>query len=186
MNVLLIEDSAAFAVPIQQELTARGHDSTWIVGAQRLENGRIIGILANPSADPMGDAFDGDVSRLVEIDPTEFDIALCDGGLCGPVDDGVQFVQFLTALQIPCIAITGGGAGNKRLTEAGAVDGLPKEFVVLALRSGKLNLYQSLRSLATSLALKTFCDGLRQQVLNKHSAGGTKLLLGIPLLDRCA
>lgn len=184
MNVLLIEDSAAFAIPIQQELAARGHDYTWIVGAQRLENGRIVGIRPNPSADPMGDAFDGDVSRLIEIDPTEFDIALSDGGLCGPVDDGYQFVKFLTALQVPCIAITGGGAGNARLIEAGAVDGLQKEFVVLALRSGKLNLYQSVRSLATSLTLKSFCDGLRQQILNKTA--GKKILLGYPLLDRCA
>lgn len=184
MNVLLIEDSAAFAIPIQQELAARGHDYTWIVGAQRLENGRIVGIRPNPSADPLGDAFDGDESRLVEIDPTEFDIALSDGGLCGPVDDGYQFVKFLTALHVPCIAITGGGAGNARLIEAGAVDGLQKEFVVLALRSGKLNLYQSVRSLATSLTLKCFCDDLRQQILNKTS--GKKILLGYPLLDRCA
>jgi len=185
MNVLLIEDSAAFAIPIQQELAKRGHVYTWIVGAQRLENGRIVGIRANPSADPMGDAFDGDVSRLVEIDPTQFDIALCDGGLCGPVNDGVKFVAFLTKLNVPCIAITGGGAGNDRLFEAGAIDGLQKEFVVLALRTGKLNLCESAGSLATSIALKSYCDGLRQQVLERRTSGN-RLVLGIPLLDKCA
>ena len=140
MKVLLIEDSAAFAGPIKQELAARGYDSTWIVGAQRLENGRIVGILPNPSADPMEDSWDGNLARLIDIDPTNFDIALSDGGLCGPVKDGVDFVRFLSALNIPSIAITGGGAGNGRLIDAGASDGLPKEFVVLALRSGQLNL----------------------------------------------
>jgi hypothetical protein len=188
MNVLLIEDSAAFAGPIQQELAARGHDFTWIVGAQRLENGRIVGILANPSADPMGDAWDGDIARLIDIDPTQFDIALCDGGLCGPVNDGVDLVGFLSALSVPCIAITGGGAGNRRLLDAGAIDGLPKEFVVLALRSGELNFRKIIRAHASSLALQEFCSGLRQQILQTRNTGH-KLSLGYPYLDgldRCA
>jgi DNA-binding response OmpR family regulator len=188
MNVLLIEDSAAFAGPIQQELAARGHDFTWIVGAQRLENGRIVGIRANPSADPMGDVWDGDTARFIDIDPTKFDIALCDGGLCGPVNDGVKFVVFLSALNIPCIAITGGGAGNRRLLDAGAIDGLPKEFVVLALRSGELNLRKIISTHASSLALQEFCSGLRQQFLQSRNTGN-KLSLGYPILDgldRCA
>lgn len=185
MNVLLIEDSAAFAVPMQQELQALGHQFTWIVGAQRLENGRIVGIQANPSADPMGDAWDGDDNRLIEIDPTSFDVVLCDGGLCGPVNDGEKFVEFLKGFDIPCIAITGGGAGNPRLLQAGAVDALPKEFVVLALRSGKLNLARVSRMHAASLALATFCSALRLQVLQTRSSGHP-LTLGYPILDRCA
>jgi hypothetical protein len=185
MNVLLIEDSSAFAIPIQQELAQCGHDYTWIVGAQRLENGRIVGIRANPSADPMGDAFDGDITRLVEIEPRDFDIALCDGNLCGPVNDGFKFVEFLTAMDVPCIAITGGGAGNKYLNKAGAIDGLQKEFVVLALRSGTLNLQQCICSSTTSEALKAYCDGLRQQYFDGRTSGN-KLVLGIPLLDGAA
>jgi CheY-like chemotaxis protein len=187
MNVLLIEDTAAFAIPIQQELALRGIDYTWIVGAQRLENGRIVGISANPSADPMGDSWDGDESRLIDIDPTKFDIVLSDGGLCGPVNDGVQFVEFLSAMDIPCIAITGGGAGNKRLLEAGAVDGLPKEFVLLALRSGKLNLGRFVRAHSPSLALQSYCKALREQVMQHHNnPDSEKIATGYPLLDRCA
>jgi hypothetical protein len=186
MNVLLIEDSNAFAIPIQQELAQCGHSCTWIVGAQRLENGRIVGIRANPSADPMGDDFDGDASRLIEIDPTQFDIALCDGELCKPVSQGSKFVQFLTAMHVPCIAITGGGTGNKLLKEAGAIDGLQKEFVVLALRSGTLNLQQCATcSVASSPTLKSYCDGLRQQYFDARKSG-QKLVLGIPLLDGAA
>lgn len=185
MNVLLIEDSSAFAIPIQQELARCGHDYTWIVGAQRLENGRIVGIRANPAADPMGDAFDGDVTRLIEIDPSVFDIALCDGELCGPVKDGIKLVEFITAMHTPCIAITGGGTGNKCLFKAGAVDGLPKEFVVLALRSGNLNLQQFVCSSSTSPALKAYCDGLRQQY-HDGRASGQRLVLGIPFFDGAA
>jgi hypothetical protein len=184
MRVLLIEDSAAFAGPIQLELAARGCDFTWIVGAQRLENGRIVGILPNPSADPYEESFDGDSSRLIDIDPLDYDIALCDGGLCGPVKDGLQFVGFLSALKVPCIAITGGGAGNPRLLQAGAVDGLPKEYVVLALRSGNLNLAKTIRTHASSAALQKFCSGLRKRILNRPK--GTQVSLGYPILDRCA
>lgn len=185
MNVLLIEDSAAFAIPIQQELASRGHNSTWIVGAQRLESGCIVGILPDPSADPLGDAYEGDVSRLVEIDPSQYDIALCDGGLCGPVKDGVSFVKYLTALNVPCIAITGGGAGNNCLLDVGAVDGLPKEFVVLALRSNRLNLCDYVQLAASSLPLRAYCDSLRKQMLSGRSSG-SKLMLGIPYFDKCA
>lgn len=185
MNVLLIEDSAAFAIPMQKELEALGHSYTWIVGAYRLENGRIVGIRANPSAEPLGDEWDNDMSRLIDIDPTSFDVALCDGGLCGPVCEGTKFVDYLSHYDIPCVAITGGGAGNACLIEAGAVDALPKEYVVLALRNGQLDLTRLVRTHTASLTLATFCSTLRLQIQQSRAAG-QKMALGYPVLDKCS
>lgn len=186
MNVLLIEDSAGFAIPMIRELEAKGHVITWIVGAERLENSRIIGIIANPSAGPLDESWDGDRSRLIEIDARQFDVALCDGGLVGPVNDGIDFVAYLSKLSVPCICITGGGAGNQRLLEAGAVAGLPKEFVVLAIKSGKLNFNTLLRRQTVfATSLQSYCSGVRAKFLKSRS-NGTKFSLGYPELDRCA
>jgi len=61
-----------------------------------------------------------------------------DGGLIGPVNSGVPFVKALTQAGLPVVGISGGGAGNPPLLAAGAYVGLPKEFVVLALKGGVL------------------------------------------------
>lgn len=134
MNILLIEDMAGFADPMRQQLEARGHQVTWIIGATEVHADRLTGILASKDASPMSDQWDGDTARLVEVVFRDFELALVDGGLIGPVKDGVAFVKALTQAGLTAIGISGGGAGNPPLIAEGAIAGLPKELVVLALK----------------------------------------------------
>lgn len=134
MKILLIEDMAGFAVPMRQQLEARGHEVTWIIGAESVGADRLKGILASKDAAPLTDQWDGESSRLVEVVYSDFALALVDGGLIGPVDSGATIVKALAKAGVPAIGISGGGAGNPPLIEAGAITGLPKEHVVLALK----------------------------------------------------
>ncbi|GEM_PF-1700290 len=136
MKILLVEDMAGFGLPIKEELEASGHTVTWIIGAQRLQPDRITGILASKNARPMEDSWGGDPTRLIEIDLSGFELAFVDGGLIGPIHDGSAIVPTLVARGIVCCAITGGAAGNHLLLDAGAQFGMPKELVLLALRTG--------------------------------------------------
>ncbi|HEY9787049.1 MAG TPA: hypothetical protein V6D17_16775 [Candidatus Obscuribacterales bacterium] len=133
MKILLIEDMAGFAVPIRQALEARGHAVVWIIGATRVDEDKVIGILASPDAQPLNDSWNGDGSRLIEVTLADFELALVDGGLIGPVNSGVPFVSALSRIGVPAICITGGGAGNPPLIAAGASCGLPKEHVLLSI-----------------------------------------------------
>lgn len=142
MKILLIEDMAGFADPMRQQLEARGHQVTWIVGAEKLGTKRLKGILAGKNRTPLTDEWDGDTSRLIEVVFNDFELALVDGGLIGPVDSGAKIVKALTKAGLPAIAITGAGAGNPLLIAAGALAGLPKEFVVLAINADVLVLAQ--------------------------------------------
>lgn len=76
MKILLIEDMAGFADPIRQQLEARGHTVTWIIGANTVSADRLQGILVGNDATPMNDTWDGDASRLVEVVYSDFDLAL--------------------------------------------------------------------------------------------------------------
>lgn len=136
MRMLLVEDMAGFGLPIKKELEARGHTVTWIIGAQQLQTEKLIGILADKNASPMEDSWSGDLTRLVEVDLSGFKLAFVDGGLIGPVHDGAAIIPTLVANRIVCVAISGGGAGNQSLLNAGARFGIPKELVLLALRTG--------------------------------------------------
>lgn len=141
MNILLIEDSAGFAIPIKEQLEARGHTVTWIIGAASIADGHARGIVTGPEANPFSDEWrEGETDRLIDVDLRGFDAALVDGGLVGPVNKGEVFVRALTTLGVPCIAITGGGAGNPVLQSAGAQAGVPKEFVLWSIRDGAMDL----------------------------------------------
>jgi hypothetical protein len=139
MKILLIEDMAGFADPMRQQLEARGHEVTWIIGAESVGADRLKGILAGKDATPLTDQWDGDTSRLIEVVYSDFALALVDGGLIGPVSSGGPIVTALTQAGVPAIGISGGGAGNPPLIEAGAIAGLPKEHVVLAIKEGVLD-----------------------------------------------
>jgi hypothetical protein len=139
MNILLVEDMTAFGQPIKEQLERAGHQVTWIIGATCAIAEKVIGILPSPDAAPLVDSWNGDPSRLVALDLAGLDCALVDGGLIGPVNSGTRIIPALVQNKIVCVAISGGGAGNPGLIEAGASLGLPKEHVLLALRAGVLN-----------------------------------------------
>jgi hypothetical protein len=183
MKILLIEDMAGFATPIAQELQAQGHQVTWIIGATRIELNGLTGILASRDAQPMEDSWSGESDRLIEVAFEDFDCALVDGGLIGPCSSGAGFVEALTRFGVPCVSITGGGAGIKLLADSGAVAGLPKEFVVLALRHGTLDVSQAKsNALALERTLSGFCQEMRSQ-MQQVRKGGQRFVTGYPALD---
>jgi len=145
MNILLIEDMAGMAIPMQKELLAQGHTVTWIVGAARVEADKIVGIRASKGLRGLAeDTWNGESKRLITIDLATIDVALIDGGLIKPVSSGADYARALSAFGIPCVSITGGGAGAGFMSEAGCCAALPKEFVLLALRATVLD-FQKLR-----------------------------------------
>ena len=162
MNILLIEDQAGFAEPIKEFLQACGHIVTWIIGAHRLEPSRVIGIIPSANPDPREDSWNGDYSRLVTVDLAGFKLAFVDGGLVGTIKSGWDIVPTLTAHGIICIAISGGGASSPTFLKAGASIALPKELVVLALRSGNLNPKEAVENPELIASrLPTYIAGLR-------------------------
>jgi len=182
MKILLIEDTAGFAVPIRQQLEARGHQVTWIVGAEKLGTKRLTGILTGKNATPLLDEWDGDASRLVEIVYSDFELALVDGGLIGPCDSGEKIVKALTKAGLPAVAITGGGTGNPLLTAAGARQGLPKELVVLAIKGDVLlpaEVVQDKDQERLSSRFDCFVQEMRGKAAEARKAG-TKFDYGYP------
>jgi hypothetical protein len=183
MNILLVEDSSGFALPIKTELEARGYLVVWVIGAVRVLDSKLVGILAHPGAQPFSDSWDNDSSRLDEVNLREVNLALVDGGLVGPINSGEAIVPHLVANKILCIAITGGGAGNTVLMSAGAHMGLPKEFVVVALRKGALNPAVAIkRPKVAARRLVAFTAKMRSRLV-RSNARGRRIALGIPVLD---
>ena len=185
MNILLIEDMAGFAVPMRQQLEARGHQVTWIIGAESIGTDRLKGILASKDAEPMSDKWDGDSSRLIEVFFGDFELALVDGGLIGPVDKGEPIVKALSQAGLPAVAITGGGAGNPVLLAAGAIAGLPKEFVVLALKDNVLvpdEIAKDKDQERLSSRFDCFAREMREKAGQVKKAG-SKFDFGYPVLD---
>lgn len=187
MKILLIEDMAGFADPMRQQLEARGHEVTWIIGAESVGADRLKGILAGKDATPMSDQWDGDSSRLIEVVYSNFELALVDGGLIGPVKSGEPIVKALTHAGIPSIAITGGGAGTALLVAAGAVAGLPKELVVLAIKGDALvpaHVVSDTDQERLSSRFERFVRETREKAGQVKQAGG-KFDYGYPVLS-CA
>jgi len=165
MKILLIEDMSGFAKPIKEFLEAKGHIVTWVIGATSLDSNRMIGITASPAATAMEDSWDGNAARLVDLDLVGFELALVDGGLIGPVNDGIDFVRALSALGVVCVAISGAGAGNPRLLQAGARIDVPKEFVILAFRAQRLDPTSAVTDPeGTARAVRSHTEALRAEV----------------------
>lgn len=187
MKILLIEDMAGFAGPMRQQLEARGHQVTWIIGAESVGADRLKGILASKDAEPMSDKWDGDSSRLIELVFGDFELALVDGGLIGPVDRGEPIVKALSQAGIPTVAISGGGAGNPVLIEAGAIVGMPKELVVVAINEGVLqpeDFAKDEDQERLSSRFDCFVRETREKAAAVKKAGG-KFDFGFPVLS-CA
>lgn len=185
MKILLIEDTAGFADPMRQQLEARGHQVTWIIGAKTLGAKRLTGILAGKNATPLEDKWDDDSSRLVEVVYSDFELALVDGGLIGPVNSGEPIVKALTKAGLPAIAITGGGTGNPVLIAAGALAGLPKEFVVLAIKGDVLvpaDVVKDPDKERLSTRLDCFAQEMRGKAAQARKAGD-KFEFGYPAFD---
>jgi hypothetical protein len=187
MKILLIEDMAGFADPMRQQLEARGHEVTWIIGAESVGADRLKGILAGKDATPLTDQWDGDTSRLIEVVYSDFALALVDGGLIGPVDSGGPIVAALTQAGVAAIGISGGGTGNPGLIAKGAIAGLPKEHVVLAIKEDVLvaaEVANDKDHKRLSSRFDCFAREMREKA-GKAKLAGSKFDYGYPVLS-CA
>ncbi len=171
MRILLIEDMPGFGRPVKAFLESQGHAVTWIIGAYQLQNSRLTGILANPNAGPMDDNWDNDMSRLIAVDLSQIEFALVDGGLSGPINRGEDIIPTLIANGITTVAISG-GAGNEQLMPAGPHAGVPKEFLLLALRTPLLN-PQTVRNNPDGVQqdLQAFAVRMRAAYAEAHGRG---------------
>jgi hypothetical protein len=184
MNILLIEDMPGFARHIVKELQSQGHNVTWIVGAERVDGDYLIGILPTAGLDGFDfDVWNGETERLITVDFTTVEVALVDGGLIKPVDSGADFARPLSSFGVPCVSITGGGAGAQPMAEAGCCAALPKEYVLLALRRGVLDFDKLQRApLLVAQALLDFTESSRSQ---QHQAyqGKSRFFTGFSVVD---
>lgn len=184
MNVLVVEDMPGFARPLCEELQSTGHVATWIVSATCVQESSLIGILGSRVTQDLDtDTWSGEQERLSEIPFNTIDVAFIDGQLLEPVSSGEVFAQALNEFGIPCISITGGGAGAATMSEAGCCAGLPKEYVLLALRSGCLSIEQFVSDPgATAEQLTCFTRTTREAHLEVRRMG-EKFITHFPVLD---
>jgi hypothetical protein len=185
MNILLIEDMAGLAIPMEKELQALGHSVTWIVGAQTVGTDYIVGIRASEGLKGLErDTWTEDQQdRLVLVDLVTIDVAMIDGELIKPVSSGADYARALSACGIPCVSITGGNAGAKFMSEAGCCAALAKEYVLLGLRAGALD-FDQLRSdpQGAAKAIESFCATTRAAHFKAH-ADKVKFVVGFPVFD---
>ncbi|HEY9772664.1 MAG TPA: hypothetical protein V6C81_02520 [Planktothrix sp.] len=185
MNILLVEDMPGFGRHILEQLQSEGHNVTWVVGAQHVDGDYLIGIAPSQEHDEFdSDSWDNEPDRLVTVDFTTVEIALLDGGLIKPVVSGGDFARPLSAFGVPCISITGGGAGAQPMADAGCCAALPKELVLLALRQGVLDFDKLRRApLAVAQALIDFTESQRSLKF-AASKQRSRFFTGFPVLDR--
>ena len=176
---------ARFRRHILNELQSQGHNVTWVVGAERVDGGYLIGITPSQEHDEFdSDNWQGESERLVTVDFTTIELALLDGGLIKPVISGGDFARPLSSFGVPCISITGGGAGAQPMADAGCCAALPKEYVLLALRQGVLDFDKLQRApIAVAQALIDFTESERSRQ-REASQNRSKFLTGFPVLDR--
>lgn len=121
MKVLIIEDFEPIALAIQKTLNERGHQADCLIGVRSFEP--FIGI--------------GLDKQNIDIDPTSYDLVLCDGELYGP-NHGDVVVQDLAARGLPCIAISSLETFNDKMVARGAKFGFWKVSAFAALIDGAL------------------------------------------------
>jgi hypothetical protein len=185
MNILLIEDMAGLAIPMEKELQALGHTVTWIVGAKTVDTDFIVGIRASEALEGLNDDHwtEVEVDRLVTIDLATIDVALIDGGLIKPISSGADYARAVSAFGIPCVSITGGGAGAGFMSDAGCCAALCKEFVLLALKAKVLD-FDQLRADPQAAAQSML--SFNEQTRAAHRASSTQKLAfvtGFEVLD---
>jgi hypothetical protein len=140
MRILIVEDMPGFAIPLAEELQLHGHEVAWIIGATNIRSNILVGIRSEQTKQDLEPAaWSRKPEHLVEIPFHAVDWALVDGELAKPLTSGESFARALSNFGIPCISITGGGAGTDSMTEAGCCGGLPKEYALIALRTGSLS-----------------------------------------------
>lgn len=159
MNILLLENSPGCGRQLKQELEARGHHVTWIIGVAFFEVHGLQGLL--PSLAPNNDLFgvesDADLSRTAHVDLTQFEFAFCDGRLIGPVVAGQDVLPVLLSHGIVCCGTH--VSGNPMLMAAGAHMCISKLFLMRAIRQGVLDPQKAIVDPAgTARALEEFAQ----------------------------
>ena len=189
MKILLVEDMAGFARPIRDELQSHGYEVTWIIGAARIEQDRIVGIVASANVDGLEqDQWNGEPERLIDVPIASIDFALLDGDVIGPIAKGEEFAKHLTARGIRWISITGGGAGAEVMAQAGCIASIAKQFVILSVRKEAL-VPERVISRRSVSRIATSLQHFNQQMKQDYCAARAEhrgFTTGFPILDRAA
>jgi hypothetical protein len=116
MRILIIEDADFMALGLQEALSEQGHQVDWIIGVRSFEP--FIGI--------------SNKKQNTAMDPSVYDIILCDGQLFGP-NEGPAIVEQLAARGVTCVGISSTSELNKEMVTAGAVAGFIKVCAFAAI-----------------------------------------------------
>ncbi len=117
-SVLLIEDWAECGRMFKILLEMKGHKVTWVVGAKQAAAENLHAVLES------GDE--------VNIQPSDFQVALVDGNLRGDLD-GWDIVPALAKAGVISIAISSGVDQNAKMIKAGARLSVCKEYLIMEL-----------------------------------------------------
>lgn len=125
MKVLIIEDAKFMALGFKDSLTEQGHDVDWIIGVRSFAP--FVGI-------------DGS-ERDVAMDPTIYDVVLCDGQTFGP-NEGPAIVLDLAGRGVTCVGISSTPDYNNEMVRNGATMGLMKVCAFAAVVENVLKMEQ--------------------------------------------
>lgn len=103
MRILIIEDCEFMAEAMNVALREQGHNVDWIIGVRNFAP--FTGINAE--------------KQDVAIDPSQYDIALCDGELFGEFE-GPAIVEALVTNNVPCLGMSSTHDLNNKMVENGA------------------------------------------------------------------
>jgi len=121
MRILIVEDAACIALPMQATLSQQGHQVDWISGVRSFEP--FIGITEDKQ----------DVKHDVPVnDASGYDLALVDGQLLGKIE-GPAVVSFLSSKGVTCVAISSKHDFNADMVRNGAAVGFIKHALFAAL-----------------------------------------------------
>ena len=121
MRILIVEDAACMALPMQTTLSQQGHQVDWISGVRTFTP--FIGITEDKQ----------EVRHDIPVnDVSGYDLALVDGQLLGKIE-GPAIVSFLSSRGVTCVAISSKHDFNADMVRSGATAGFIKQCLFAAL-----------------------------------------------------
>lgn len=128
MRILIIEDCEFMAEAMKLALSEQGHSVDWIIGVRNFAP--FTGINAE--------------KQDVAADPSQYDIALCDGELFGD-NEGPAIVEALVANNVPCLGMSSTRELNNKMVENGAGAGFLKVCLFAAIVEQTVNIMEAAR-----------------------------------------
>lgn len=123
MKVLIIEDAEFMALAIKDALSAQGHEVDWVIGVRSFSP--FLGI--------------GEQKQNIELDPTAYDVVLCDGQLPG-ANQGPDIVANLAARGVKCIGMSSDWDLNNKMVQSGAAAASLKVCIFAAIAEAVLTM----------------------------------------------